>query len=82
MKQKWKRVVCFLLGHDWDLAYHGPGGSGFVCCRCPAEQHSGDKKIHEVPWAGYLARRKWRKSLKNAKPIKISDIDDMFPRDT
>lgn len=70
---------CLATGHHWDIAYHGPGGSGFVCMRCPAQQHSGDKRRRlKLPWYSFFAKRRWKKFLKNAPPIKVSNIDDLF----
>lgn len=74
-----KRIICFFKGHDWDIAYHGPGGSGFVCCRCPATWNTGDKKPKEVPWAGFITRRRFQKRLRETPPLKIEDdVNDLF----
>lgn len=34
---------CVVEGHDWDVLYHGPAGSGFACERCAVEKHSGER---------------------------------------
>lgn len=37
--QPWKRVICWVIGHDWGMYWIGAGtGTKDVCARCGKEE--------------------------------------------